>query len=85
MDSTENLFTEHPHAVGETYVEHMHAASYFGLRMIGAGLCCLMHGIFPFLFVKTGSTTVLDLHDKMVRNRMRAAVRGTFTETGAHI
>ena len=79
------LFVEHPHTVGETYAEHMHSAAHFGVRMIGAGFACLVHGIFPFLFVKTGSKTVTHLHGVMVQNRVRTAVRGTFTEMGAHI
>lgn len=85
MAQVQNPFTEHPHTVGETYAEHMHSATYFGSRMIGAGFCCLVHGIFPFLFTKTGSKTVTHLHTVMVQSRVRTAVHGTFTEIGAHI
>jgi len=55
--------------VGETYFQHLKHASSFGGRLIVAGSACLMHGIFPFLFVKTGSKQVTKLHDKMVTNR----------------
>lgn len=65
------LFTEHPASVGETYGEHLVMASSFGLRMILGGIACLIHGLLPFLFVKTGSLQVATLHDRMVANRRR--------------
>lgn len=64
-------FTQHPADVGETYGEHLVQASGFGLRMIVAGMACVMHGIFPFLFVKTGSKQIGHLHDQMVANRTK--------------
>ena len=64
-------FTEHPRTVGESYSEHLVQASGFGGRMIVAGIACLLHGIFPFLFVKTGSRQINHLHDRMVTNRRR--------------
>lgn len=64
-------FTEHPASVGESYLEHMGVAFSFGARMIGAGLACLAHGVFPFLFTRTGSRAVAELHERMVTNRAR--------------
>ena len=66
------IFTEHPASVGETYVEHFCMASSFGIPMILAGLACLLHGFFPFLFEKTGSKLVKTLYDRMVVNRVKA-------------
>lgn len=66
------LFTAHPRSIGETYFEHMRVASSFGWPMLGAGIACLLHGIFPFLFQHTGSTVVRRLHARMVTNRVRA-------------
>jgi hypothetical protein len=66
-----NPFTDHPATVGETYGEHLATATGFGLRMIAGGLACLVHGLLPFLFVKTGSTAIRTLHDRMVTNRAR--------------
>ncbi|WKZ13097.1 MAG: DUF6356 family protein [Gammaproteobacteria bacterium] len=71
MSKIKALFTEHPASVGETYVQHMGSASSFALHMIGAGVCCFIHGLLPFLFVKTGSNTITRLHDRMVVNRDR--------------
>ncbi|QLC23907.1 hypothetical protein HFP57_01905 [Parasphingopyxis algicola] len=65
------LFTNHPNSVGESYLEHMGMAFGFGFRLIWSGIACILHGLFPFLFVSTGSKTVGDLHDRMIANRNR--------------
>lgn len=70
-----DLFKQHPESVGETYTEHMMVASTFGIRMLTAGCACMLHGLFPFLFVKTGSTTITELHDRMVTNRHGAGAK----------
>ncbi len=64
-------FTEHPASVGESYFQHMGMAFSFSAKMIAAGLACALHGLFPFLFVRTGSQCITDLHDCMVANRDR--------------
>lgn len=64
-------FTEHPASVGESYVQHMGMAFGFGGRMVVAGLACLLHGIFPFLFKCTGRRCIEDLHHRMVTHRDR--------------
>jgi hypothetical protein len=66
-----NLFTDHPASVGETYGEHLAAAGGFGLRMILGGIACLLHGLLPFLFTRTGSSTIALLHERMVISRRR--------------
>src|SRR3546814_1638219 len=33
-----------------------------GLRLVGSGIACLIHAVFPFLFVHTASDTVKDMH-----------------------
>jgi hypothetical protein len=65
-------FTEHPASVGETYGAHLRSACSFSASMIAGGLACLVHAIFPFLFVSTGSSTIRELHDRMVITRTRA-------------
>ena len=67
------LFTEHPASVDETYGEHMGVATSFGVRMVLAGLACLIHAVLPFLFVKTGSKAITELHERMVAKRRRHA------------
>lgn len=67
-------FTDHPASVGETYLEHMGQATFFGTRMVAAGVACLLHGLLPFLFTTTGSRTIALLHERMVANRRRKSL-----------
>ena len=62
-------FTEHPASVGETYTEHLVRAVCFGTRMMLAGIACLVHGILPFLFVRTGSRAIAELNERMIATR----------------
>jgi hypothetical protein len=66
-------FREHPRSVGESYFQHMRSASWFAVTMIVAGVACFVHAIFPSLFVKTGSSAIQRLHDRMILNRARHA------------
>jgi Family of unknown function (DUF6356) len=68
------LFTEHPASVGESYGEHLIFASGFGLRMILGGIACLVHGLLPFLFIRTGSAQISELHQTIVANRRRGSM-----------
>lgn len=61
----QNPFTDHPREVGETYGEHFAHAAGFGIRMIGGGIACLIHAVFPFLCVTTGSRTMNQLHSRL--------------------
>ena len=73
-------FTEHPATVGETYGEHFVSAMGFSVAMLRAAFCCAVHAVLPFLFIKTGSECITELHDRMVTNRSKlpseAPVRG---------
>jgi hypothetical protein len=66
-------FTEHPASVGETYPEHMGQAVLFGGRMVLAGFACLVHGVLPFLFVRTGSRAISELNEQMIHRRRASA------------
>ncbi len=68
MSGLKRLFCEHPGTANETYFEHLLFACGFGLRMIFGGLACIIHGIFPFLCVWTGSQSVCDLHEQLASN-----------------
>jgi hypothetical protein len=73
MPRLARAFSDHPASVGETYGQHMGVAFGFGARLIVAGCACLLHGLLPFLFVRTGSATVRALHDEMLMHRRRHA------------
>jgi len=60
-----DAFTRHPATVGETYGEHLAFATGIGGRLLVAGVACLLHGVFPFLFERTGSRTITDLHARV--------------------
>jgi Family of unknown function (DUF6356) len=60
-----NVFTDHPHTVGESFAQHFMVATGFGSKMILGGIACCLHGFFPFAFTTTGSRTVKALYAKM--------------------
>ncbi|MGA2951957.1 MAG: DUF6356 family protein [Caulobacteraceae bacterium] len=65
-------FTEHPASVGESYFEHQRVALSVGLRLVAAGLACIVHAFAPWLFVDTGSRTIFDLHRRLTTRRVAA-------------
>lgn len=71
--SLRHLFTDHPATVGESYWQHLVVAWGFSWRLMAAALVCLVHALLPFLFVKTGSRAIIELHDRMVAHRQRQA------------
>ena len=71
------MFTEHPHAVGESYFEHMQVALSFAGPLLKAGFAALVHAILPFLCVTTASVTVKRLHARMVNRVPRPPIRAT--------
>jgi hypothetical protein len=71
MQWIQRLFREHPESVGESYLEHLSQAAYFGLRMLVAGLACLIHAVLPCVFKTTGRTAISELHTKMVLHRAK--------------
>lgn len=74
------LFTAHPRSVGESYGEHLAFACRFGAKMAVGGVAAMLHGLLPFLFVTTGSQTVRELAQLMVRARAKAAQAGAAPE-----
>jgi hypothetical protein len=75
-----NLFTAHPHDIGETYFQHLFYALKFGSKMVIAGLACLTHAVFPFLFVKTGSNMLLKMTAEF-QARMQSADQKNYEKT----
>ena len=69
LQQLHRLFLEHPREIGESYGEHAGHALYIGLKMIGAGLACLVHALLPGLFVRTATTAVEDIQNLMIRRR----------------
>ncbi|MGH6960796.1 MAG: DUF6356 family protein, partial [Dongiaceae bacterium] len=55
------------------YGQHMGAALGFATRMLVGSLACFVHALLPFLFERTGSRVIAELHDRMIQHRRRAA------------
>ena len=66
-------FTEHPAAVGETYLEHLRHASGFVRTLAKATAACTVHALVPSMCERTASTAICELH-----TRMTAGQRGDF-------
>jgi len=76
------LFTEHPGSVDETYFEHLGTAFSFSMKLFFGAIVCLVHAALPFLFVKTGSNLITEMHDQMVANRNRKIVEASSPVSG---
>jgi hypothetical protein len=77
MSRVAKAFTDHPASVGESYAEHLRCALGFSASMCRAALCCTIHAFLPFLFQRTGSRAIEDLHRRMVlqRSKLESAPR----------
>ena len=67
------IFNEHPRALGMSWAEHGAGAAVIGARMVGAGLACIVHAVFPGFFTETAGRTVKDLYDHMAKRKAGAA------------
>ena len=56
-----NIFTNHPNEVGETYLQHMLAASRYSATFLLLVFVSLTHAILPFLFTRTASCVVQEM------------------------
>jgi len=74
------LFIEHPASVGESYFQHLMMASRFASRMVLGGIACFLHGVFPFLWSKTGSGIISELHGSMLTHRAKGSAQHECTD-----
>lgn len=66
-----NIFNRHLNSVDESYLEHSGHALSFAATLAIAAAACLVHALLPFLFERTGSRLVGQLHHRMVLHRKR--------------
>ena len=59
---------EHLNEVNETYFQHMRIAFKIGFTMFLTGVFCLIHGLIPTLFKKTGSNQIAKMYELVSRN-----------------
>ncbi|MEM6311532.1 MAG: DUF6356 family protein [Pseudomonadota bacterium] len=62
-------FTQHPAAIGESYLEHMAVAGSFAFWLVLAGCAAAVHAVVPALCEKTASNIILKLHERMTQRR----------------
>lgn len=55
-------FTDHPHATGETYFEHLCFTMSMASRFALVSAIIVVHGIFPFLMPTTASRHIEKLY-----------------------
>jgi hypothetical protein len=69
-------FLNHPHSVGESYLQHQRMALGFGAELIAAGAACLIHALIPGLFEHTASSAITRLNARMhARSRREAPTK----------
>lgn len=59
------IFLNHPHHAGETFLDHFKFAAWAGLRMMAAGIVCIVHACFPFVFEHTASNIIIPLANEL--------------------
>jgi hypothetical protein len=67
-----NIMWKHLEDINETYFEHMRFAERCGLRMMLAGFACVLHGIFPGIFVTTASDALKKLDAEIYQRKQKA-------------
>lgn len=60
-----NIFTKHPHAVGESYLQHLINASRFSLILFKLAFMSLTHAFLPFLFEHSTSDQINRLNTRL--------------------
>ena len=59
---------DHLNEVNETYLQHMTITFKIGFIMLVTGVFCLVHGLIPGLFKKTGSNQIAKMCEIVSRN-----------------
>ena len=59
---------EHLNEVNETYFQHIRIAFIIGFTTLVTGVFCLIHGLIPSLFKKTGSNQIAKMYEMVSRN-----------------
>jgi len=67
------LFTDHPRSLGLTWFEHGTGAVKIGVKLIGAGLAALVHGVVPGWFTDTAGRVVTETYDYVQKIRAGSA------------
>jgi hypothetical protein len=69
-----NIFTRHPHSVGETYLQHLKETLKISAKHLVASVLQLIHGVFPFVYPPMGAdveSMIKFLSDKKPESRKK--------------
>ncbi len=58
------LFCDHPNSVKQTYLQHLWWSCCASFKALMVAIVLILHGIFPFIFEKTGSNLIIGLASK---------------------
>ena len=64
-----NIFTKHPHKVGENYFQHFIKAVSFSAKLLFIALKVFIHAIFPFLYENTASDNIFELNAMLQKRK----------------
>ena len=69
----DRLFLEHPRSLGMSWAGHGIGAVAISVRLIGAGVACLVHAVVPGFFTQTAGKTIDGMYRHMQQRRAGAA------------
>ncbi|SRR5258708_18126436 len=69
----DRVFFEHPRTLGMTWAGHGIGALAIGVRLIGAGIACLIHAVVPVFFTQTAGKMITQMYDHIARRKAGAA------------
>ncbi|HEX5237540.1 MAG TPA: DUF6356 family protein [Sphingomicrobium sp.] len=69
----DRMFVEHPRSLGMSWAAHGAGAVVIAVKLVGAGLACLVHAAVPGWFTQTAGKTVDDMHQHMTRRKAGAS------------
>jgi hypothetical protein len=67
------MFLEHPRSLGMSWAGHGLGAVVIGVKLLGAGLACLVHAVIPGLFTQTAGKTITGMHAHMIQRKAGSA------------
>ena len=79
-EEVNRAFTNHPKAIGETYVQHLWFTTKMAVRLMGIGLALFLHGLFPFLFTRTASSEFDAIYAIMKKRITPTALLSTYEQ-----
>ncbi|MEM7256681.1 MAG: DUF6356 family protein [Pseudomonadota bacterium] len=79
-DLLRSTFLTHPHAVGETYFQHLRAAMGFAGFLAVTALAAMVHALVPSLCETTARRRISVLHDRLQKRVPDNAVNAEATD-----